>query len=52
MTIRRFEHLVWESDFRIEFLETVPIRALRIVHNRLTREWTTSIVRCKLLKGG
>ena len=50
MTIRRFEHLVRGSSFRIDFLEAAPIRAFRFIHNRLTREWTTSIVRCKLVK--
>ena len=50
MTIRRFESLVRASPFRIEFLEAVPIRKLRRVHNRLTREFTTAIVRCLLVR--
>jgi SAM-dependent methyltransferase len=49
MTIRRFEKLVSESDFRFERLETIPIRRLEGVANRLTREFTTAIVRCKLV---
>lgn len=50
MTIGRFEKLVRQSPFVIDFLETVPIRRLRPIHTRLTREFTTSIVRCKLNK--
>lgn len=50
MTIARFERLVWRSPFVIESMETRPIRRLRLMHNRLTREFTTSVVRCKLLK--
>jgi len=48
MTIARFERLVKQSPFVLDFLEDVPIRRLRLFHNRLTREFTTSIVRCKL----
>ena len=50
MTIARFEKLVRQSQFAVDFLETVPIRRLRRFHCRLTREFTTSIVRCKLTK--
>lgn len=49
MTIARFERLVSASKFRIASLETVPIRPLRHVHSRLTREFTTAIVRVKLI---
>jgi hypothetical protein len=49
MTIKRFERVVAESPFRFEHLELVPIRKLRRVANRLTREATTAIVRCKLV---
>ncbi len=49
MTIARFERLVAASKFRIEALETVPIRPLRPMHSRLTREFTTAIVRTKLV---
>lgn len=52
MTIARFEQLVTATAFVVKSLETVPIRKLKIVHNRLTREFTTSIVRCKLVKPG
>jgi SAM-dependent methyltransferase len=52
MTIARFEKMVKESPFLAEFIETAPIRRLRRFHNRLTREFTTSVVRCKLSKAG
>ena len=48
MTIRRFERIVAESPFRIVHLEAVPIRRLRPIANALTREFTTTIVRCTL----
>jgi SAM-dependent methyltransferase len=48
MTIRRFEQLVASSPLRIDTLEAVPIRATRMLHNSLTREFFTAIVRCKL----
>ena len=50
MTIRRFAELVQASHFRLTSLELVPIRKLRLFHNRLTREFTTAIVRCQLTK--
>lgn len=50
MTIRRFEELIEDSAFKFAGLELVPIRKLRPFHNRLTREFTTAIVRCRLLK--
>jgi SAM-dependent methyltransferase len=48
MTIRRFERIVTDSPFRIEFLELVPIHKLRWLHNGMTREFTTAVVRCVL----
>jgi 2-polyprenyl-3-methyl-5-hydroxy-6-metoxy-1,4-benzoquinol methylase len=50
MTIRRFERIVAASRFRLETIEAVPIRKLAPIHNSLTREFTTSLVRCKLVK--
>jgi len=50
MTIANFERLVSASKFRIESLETVPIRKLRLVHCRLTREFTTAMVHAKLVR--
>lgn len=49
MTIRRFERIVEQSPFRFGAFEAVPIRKLKPLANRLTREVTTSIVRCKLV---
>ena len=50
MTIKRFEELVKQSNFCIESFHTVPIRPLAWVHNSITREFTTSVVECKLVK--
>lgn len=50
MTIRRFEKIVEMSPFRFVEFEAVPIRKLRLFHNRLTREFTSAIVRCRLVK--
>lgn len=50
MTLRRFERLVESSPLRAEWLEAVPIRAARLLHNRLTREFFTAVVRCKLVQ--
>jgi SAM-dependent methyltransferase len=49
MTIRRFRSIVSESDFKFAEFQPVPIRKLRIFANWLTREFTTAIVRCKLV---
>jgi SAM-dependent methyltransferase len=50
MTIKRFEEFVKHSTFTIASIEPVPIRQFRFLHNRLTREFTTAIVRCRLVK--
>jgi len=50
MTIRRFVRLVEASPFKLVALEPVPIRKLRRVSNRFTREFTTAIVRAILEK--
>lgn len=49
MTIRRFERIVRESPFEFARFEAVPIRKLHMLANRLTRELTTAVVRCKLV---
>lgn len=49
MTISRFERIVRNSPFRAERLELVPIRRLAPFANRLTREFTTAVVRCTLV---
>ncbi|MEO7143068.1 MAG: methyltransferase domain-containing protein, partial [Bryobacteraceae bacterium] len=50
MTIAKFEQLVAGSPLEFASLELVPIRKLRRFHNRLTREFTTAVVRCSLMK--
>ena len=54
MTISRFERVVARSPFRFEFFEAVPIHRspIPMLHNRLTREFLTSIVRCVLVHRG
>jgi SAM-dependent methyltransferase len=48
MTISRFRRLVASSPLEFETLETIPIRRLRAISNRVTREFVTSFVRCRL----
>ncbi|MGP8246069.1 MAG: class I SAM-dependent methyltransferase [Bryobacteraceae bacterium] len=50
MTIAKFEELIAGSPLKAASLELVPIKKLRGLHNRLTREFTTAIVRCRLVK--
>ena len=51
MTIGRFERLARTTEgLKLGKLEAVPIRSLRWAHNYFTREFTTSIVRCELVK--
>jgi len=46
MTISRFIRLVEESPLKFASFELLPIRPLRLIANRLTREFTTAAVRC------
>ena len=48
MTIRRFIKLVEASPLRFASFELLPIRPLRLIANRVTREFTTAAVRCVL----
>lgn len=50
MTIRRFKRIVASSPFRIAWIELVPIRKVRALHNRITQEFFTSIVRSRLVR--
>lgn len=52
MTIRRFERIVRQSQLRVDRLEAIPIRRTRFLHNRLTREFLTAAVRCRLYVDG
>ena len=49
MTIRRFKKLVSESEFEFADFQAVPIKRARILSSPLTREFLTSIVRCRLV---
>jgi SAM-dependent methyltransferase len=51
MTIRRFIRLVDASPLRFASFELLPIRPLRLIANRLTREFTTAAVRCVMEPG-
>lgn len=51
MSIRRLEQLVEASPLRMLELELIPIRPLRWLHARWTREFTSAIVRCRLRAG-
>jgi SAM-dependent methyltransferase len=50
MTIAEFEKLTAGSPLKLAGLELVPIGKLRRFSNRLTREFTTAVVRCRLVK--
>ena len=49
LTIRQFEKLVAQSDFKVDTFEAVAIRKLKFLANRLTREFTTAVVKCRLV---
>lgn len=48
ITISKFEKIVDESPFFIEWMETVPIKGIGLFKTKLFREIGSSIVRCKL----
>jgi SAM-dependent methyltransferase len=50
MTIRGFERILEKSPFRAVRIEFVPIRRLARISNRWTREFTTSVVRCRIVR--
>jgi SAM-dependent methyltransferase len=50
LTIKKFVNLVHESDFRFQSFHPVPIKPLAWAHNRLTRECTTAVIDCTLVK--
>ncbi len=49
MTIRRFIKLVNASPLKFARFQLMPIRPLRLIANRLTREFTTAAVNCVLV---
>jgi SAM-dependent methyltransferase len=50
MSIAKFEKLISYSPFKFSNIELVPIGKLRPFHNHITREFTTAVVRCRLVK--
>lgn len=50
ITIRKFEELLESSPLRPASMELVPIKFLRYLHCKPTREFTTALVRCRLVK--
>jgi SAM-dependent methyltransferase len=48
MTIRRFEQIIRRARLVVDRIDYVPIRKLRPIHNGMTREWTTALVRAVL----
>jgi SAM-dependent methyltransferase len=50
ITIKKFEKLITGSEFNLVHMERVPIRRLKPVHNWLTQEFTTALVRGELVK--
>jgi SAM-dependent methyltransferase len=49
LSLRRFERIIAASDFEFQTFEPVPIRKLKPLANSLTREFTTSVVKCRLV---
>jgi SAM-dependent methyltransferase len=50
MTIAGFKKLIMDSPLKVAQLELVPIKKLRPFHNPWTCEFTTALVRCRLVK--
>jgi SAM-dependent methyltransferase len=50
MTIRRFEQLARASPFTVERIKVTPIRKLRWLHCRWSREWTSAMVLARMRK--
>ena len=48
LTISKFEQIVSDSPFHLEYLEIVPIKGIPLFKTKLLREFGASIVRCKL----
>ena len=49
LSISRFKKIIAQSEFEFETFEPLPIKKLRLLANPLTREFTTSMVRCRLV---
>jgi len=49
LTVSAFRDIVAKSEFEFETFQPVPIRKLKFMANRVTREFTTAVVKCKLV---
>ena len=49
MSIGKFERLISASPLKIETMKTIPIRKVRCLHCRLTREFFTSVIQAVLV---
>lgn len=49
LSVKRFRRIVAQSEFEFESIEPVPIRKLKFLSNKWTREFTTAVVKCKLV---
>lgn len=49
MSIGKFERIISESPLKIDSMRTIPIRRVRRLHCRLTREFLTSVVQAVLV---
>ncbi|GHT27570.1 hypothetical protein FACS18942_07070 [Planctomycetales bacterium] len=50
MSISRFKKIVQKSPFEILSFECCPIKGIRLLNNPLTREFFSTIIRCRLRK--
>jgi len=48
LSISKFEKIVRESPFKFDWIETVPIKGIKIFKYKLLREIGSSIIRCRL----
>lgn len=49
LTIKKFEQIVEKSPFRIEWLDTRPIKGISLLKYNLFRELASTFIRCKLV---
>jgi SAM-dependent methyltransferase len=49
LTVKRFKRIVAQSEFDFESIQPVPIRKLKFLSNPWTVEFTTAVVKCKLV---
>lgn len=49
MTIAKFLNIVKNSDFKFDYIDTIPIKGIKVLKNKFLREFGSSIVICKLI---